>query len=429
VTGVVPAMRASKAEVTGLLRDGGAASSSGGGRQRLRGLLVMAQVAGSFVLLLIAALCARNVERARGIDPGFDPEQLVTVRLDPGQIGYDQSRTNAFYDDLERRLRALPGVESVSTSHVVPLGYLIVGCSLMPAGAAEPITAASLAEHTYGCNQVGPGFFDTLRLPIVRGRAFSSLDGEGAEPVIIVNETLARRLWPDADPIGQRVTLPVPNAPPQTRRVIGVARDSKYLAVFEHQLPYVYTPMLQDVSFMRVVYVRTRVPPESMLTRVQQEIEALDPELPIADLHTMRQSLAGGLGFLLFRMAAIQAAGMGLLGLLLAVVGVYGVVSYGASQRTREIGIRIALGAAPGRIAWLVLGQGLGLVLIGLALGALAAMIAARALSSVFVLVAATDIATFAGVTVVLAATALGACYLPARRATRLDPVLALRHE
>jgi predicted permease len=426
VTGAVPAIRASRADVTGLLHDGGHGASSGGGRQRLRSLLVITQVAGSLVLLLIAGLCARNLQRARWIDPGFDPEQLITVRLDPGQIGYDQARANAFYDNLERRLRVLPGVESVSTSHVMPLGFLLLGCSLTPEGATSTTTAAIEAEHTYGCNQVGPGYFDTMRLPIVRGRAFSSFDREGSEPVVIVNETLARRLWPDADPIGRRVIV---TGLPGPHRVIGVARDSKYVALFEHQLPFVYLALLQDPSFMRVEYVRARVPPASLLSLVQREIDALDPDMPIADLQTMRQMLDGSLGFLVFRMAAIQAAGMGLLGLVLAVVGVYGVVSYGASQRTREIGIRIALGAAPARVIWLVLGQGVGLVLTGLALGLIGAILVSRMMSTFFVLVAANDVVTFAAVTILLAATALTACYVPARRATRLDPTVTLRHE
>ena len=429
ITGIVPAMRASRADVSGLLHDGGYGASSGGGRQRLRSLLVIAQVAGSLVLLLIAGLCARNLQRARWIDPGFDPEQLVTVRLDPGQIGYDKARANAFYDDLERRLGTLPGVESVSTSHVVPLGFLILGCSITPERAATASigsTVSTAAEHTYGCNEVGPGYFDTMRLPIVRGRAFSSGDRDGADPVVIVNETLAKRLWPDADPIDQRVVV---TGSPRSYRVIGVARDSKYIALFEHPLPFVYMALRQDPSFMRVAYVRSRVPPESLLPLVQHEIDALDPDIPIADLQTMRQMIDGSLGFLIFRMAAIQAAGMGLLGLVLAVVGVYGVVSYGASQRTREIGIRIALGAAPGRVVWLVLGHGVRLVMAGLAVGLVAAIIASRLMSTFFVLVAANDVLTFAVVTILLAATALTACYLPARRATRLDPIVTLRHE
>jgi predicted permease len=431
ITGIVPAIRASRADVSGLLHDGGYGASSRSGRQRLRSLLVIAQVAGSLVLLLIAGLCARNLQRARWIDPGFDPEQLVTVRLDPGQIGYDKARANAFYEDLERRLGALPGVESVSTSHVIPLGFLILGCSITPEHLANATTAtnasgASGAEHTYGCNEVGPGYFETMRLPIVRGRAFSSFDREGADQVVIVNETLAKRLWPDAEPIGQRVVVTGSARP---YRVIGVARDSKYIALFEHPLPFVYMALRQDPSFMRVAYVRSRVPPESLLPLVQHEIDALDPGIPIADLQTMRQMIDGSLGFLIFRMAAIQAAGMGLLGLVLAVVGVYGVVSYGASQRTREIGIRIALGAVPARVVWLVLGHGVRLVLAGLMVGLIAAILASRLMSTFFVLVAANDLPTFAVVTILLAATALTACYLPARRATRLDPIVTLRHE
>jgi putative ABC transport system permease protein len=210
---------------------------------------------------------------------------------------------------------------------------------------------------------------------------------------------------------------------------VGVAQDSKYLAVFESPLPYLYVPLAQFHSSMRVLQVRSTQPPGSLKVRLQREIQALDPDIPIADLQTMRAGLTGPGGFLLFRIGALQAGCMGLLGLILAVIGVYGVVSYGASQRTHEIGIRMALGAHPADILRMILRQGVGLVVIGVGAGLAAAAVLSRVTNRVLLLVSATDPLTFAAVTLLLAVVALWACYIPARRAMRVDPMVALRHE
>jgi len=211
--------------------------------------------------------------------------------------------------------------------------------------------------------------------------------------------------------------------------VVGVARDSKYLAVFESPLPQVYLSMRQSGSYMRVLHVRSSAPPELLAPLVQREIAAIDPEVPVADVKTLTQVIQGGVGFVIFRVGTMQAGAMGVLGLLLAVVGIYGVVSYGASQRTREMGIRLALGAEPAALRRLVLTQGARLVTAGVACGLLGAAGVARALSWFFFLDGGMQAATFAAVTLLLSAIALVACYLPARRAMRVDPMIALRHE
>jgi len=277
-----------------------------------------------------------------------------------------------------------------------------------------------------GCNYIGPGYFETMRIPLVRGRAVLESDSETAPQAAVVNQTMAGRFWPNQDPIGKRFRIRHDGSPWE---VVGVAHDSKYLAVFEHPLPYFYLPLAQTGVTMRTLQVRTSVPPESMAARVQREIQSLDPEMPVADLRTMNQSLAGGFGFLLFRIGAIQGGTMGILGLLLAMIGVYGVVSYGASQRTREIGIRMALAAGPADVRSLVLGHGLRLVIAGVATGLVAAAVFTRVAAGYVLLVSTTDPLTFTMVTLLLAAIALWACYLPARRAMRVDPVVALRHE
>lgn len=423
--GIVPAYRASRAQVSALLHDGGHGASTGGGRLRVRSLLVVAQVAGSLVLLVVAGLFVRSLQRAQRVDIGFDAHHVVTVRLDPRQVGYTAARNAQFYDELERRLAAKAGVESVGMSFTIPLGYIFDATMALPEGQS---VARDEPEKLIGSNTVTPGFFDALRLRVVAGRAFSEQDVETSPAVVIVNETLARQFWPGEDPIGKRMTIPrLTDTKPW--EVVGVARDSKYIAVFEGPTPHLYFPFAQQPSFMRVLYVRTTGSPEPFASVVEREIHALDPEIPIADLRTMEQAVEGGVGFLMFRIGAIQASAMGLLGLVLAVVGVYGVVSYGATQRTREMGIRVALGAKPKDVRLLVLRQGAVLVMAGIVVGLVAAAGVTRLIGQFFVLVGATDVATFAVVTALLSTTALAACYLPARRAMRVDPMTALRHE
>ena len=422
--GLVPAVRASRAQVTALLHDGGHGGSAGGGKQRLRSGMVVAQVAGSLVLLIVAGLCVRNSQRAQMVDLGFDPSNVLTLRVDPHQVGYDGPRTTAFYEEVDRRIRALPAVESFGMAFSVPMGYIFDGCVAAPEGR---VASTDEPEADMGCNPVSPEYFDLMRIPIVKGRAFTRKDDESSAHVVIVNETLARRLWPGQDPIGRK--LVVPRFEGRLWKVVGVARDSKYLAVFEQPLPHLYFAMRQTPSYMRVLYVRSSVPAELLGPLVEREIQALDPDVPIADVKSLTHVIEGGMGFLLFRVGTLQAAAMGILGLLLAVVGVYGVVSYGASQRTREMGIRLALGADPAVVRGLVLRQGAVLVIGGIACGLLVAAGVTRALARFFFLVGSTDITTFAAVTALLSAIALVACYLPARRAMRVDPMIALRHE
>jgi macrolide transport system ATP-binding/permease protein len=424
LVGVLPAIRASRAAVTDLLHDGSRGQSGGAGRQRLRGALVVAQVAGSLVLLVMAGLAARNLQAAQWIDLGFDPSNVLTVQLNPHDVGYSPARASAFYDELQRRLRAIPGVESVSTAFVVPLGY-VFGSTPVFAEGRTPRSDEPPAPVGY--DAVSPSYFETMRLPIIRGRAFTEQDSEGATRVAVVNGTLASRLWPNEDAIGKRFATLAAGGP--LWQVVGLAHDSKYIAVFEAPLPYFYLPQAQDATTLRTVELRSDQSPDVIGSAVQREITALDPEIPTPGMRTMRQVIDGGFGFLLVKVGATEATGLGLVGLLLAVVGVYGIVSYGASQRTREIGIRLALGAQPGHVRRLVLGQGATLVAGGLVIGFVLTVVATRAVAKTLLLVSATDPLAFGGVTAGLALVALVACYVPARRVTRVDPMVALRHE
>jgi macrolide transport system ATP-binding/permease protein len=425
VIGIVPAWRASRTRVTDVLHDGGRSGTPSARRQRVRSALVIAQVAGSLVLLIVAGFLVRSLQSAQRIDLSFDPDQLVTMRVDPFHIGYDPERTAAFYDTLETRLRDLPGVEFATTAFNTPMSYFIGSCPVQVEGASA---TDSRSWPAVPYTSVGTNYFDTLRLPIVRGRPFDDRDVLSTTPVVIVNETLAAQFWPGQNPIGKRLDIRCVTKH-EPWEVIGVAHDSKYIAVFEQPLPYLYVSTGQTRPSLRVVIVRSAAPFDDIAGRVQREIAAIDPDIPVADIRNMRDTINGSIGYVMFRVGATQAGAMGVLGLILAVVGVYGVVSYGASQRVREIGIRLALGAQPTDVRQLVLRQGAWLVFAGVACGLVASAVVTIALTRFVVLVSATDPLTFVLVTTTLVVIALVACYLPARRAMRVDPMTALRHE
>jgi predicted permease len=424
--GLWPAWRASRADARAALHDGGKSNSDGVDRQRLRRVLVIGQIAGALTLLVVAGFFIRTLTSAQKIDLGFDAGKLVSVRLDPKQIGYDESRTVEFYKELQRRVSAWSDVESASYCLAPPMSYLIGGGSLFIEGQPVPPNAQPPASFI---NHIGHDYFRVMGIPIVRGRAFTE-DDENEHSLTrryaIVNETMAAKFWPGEDPIGKRFR--VYNATDPMLEVVGVAKDAKYVVVFESPRTYVYLPAVRDLS-LRTLMVRAGGDPASLAPRLEREIRDIAPDMPIADLRTMNQALVGVFGYLIFRVGAIQAGGMGVLGLTLAIIGVYGVVSFGASLRTREIGIRVALGAQPQDVLRLILGQGLLLVTIGVMLGLGASIALGRVLSQFLPLVNAADWLTFLVVAAGLAGLAIWACYMPARRATRVPVMTALRHE
>jgi len=424
--GLWPAWRASRADARVALHDGGKGQSDGVDRQRLRRLLVVGQISGSLALLVVAGLFIRTLTSAQDIDLGFDAAHLITLRVDPRQIDYDEDRTVEFYRELQRRVSEWPDVASVAIAFTTPMSYLIAGGSIYIEG--RPLSASSQPPASF-MNHVGHNYFETMSIPIVRGRAFREEDEHQhstSRKVAIINETMAERYWPGEDPIGKR--FQAYNLTEPMLEIVGVARDSKYVVVFEGPRPYIYLPLVRDLS-LRTLHVRAAGAPGPLAPRLEQAVRELAPDLPITDLRTMKESLGGVFGYLIFRIGAIQVGGMGLLGLVLAIVGVYGVVAFGASLRTREIGIRVALGAQPRDVLRLILGQGSRLVAIGLVIGLAASAGLGRVLARFLPLVNPTDWLAFGAVTIGLAVLALIACYVPARRATRLPVMTALRHE
>ena len=421
LAGAWPGLRASQVDVRTVLHQGGRAGSGGG--QRVRGMLVIGQVAASFALLVAAGLFVRQLGAASRIELGFEPSHLLNVTLDPHHIGYSQARTREFYRTLEQKVRALPGVEAASVAFSVPMGYWNSSAPVLAEG--QPRVAGELLP-TVLYNPVDSSYLETLRIPLVRGRGIRESDSSTAPPVAVINETMATRFWPDGDAIGKRFSMR-PGGP--LVEVVGVVRNGKYMVLFESPQPYFYVPIAQDDCSLRVLQVRTTVEPRSLIARVEREVRAIDPAISIIDARTMQQSLAGGMGFMIFRFGAWLAGCMGLLGLALAVVGVFGVVAYSASQRTREVGVRLALGATPRDVLRLLLSHGMRLALWGVAAGLALAIALARIVGGFLAFVSPFDPATFIGVTLLLSGAALAACLAPARRAMRVDPMTALRHE
>jgi putative ABC transport system permease protein len=423
IVGLIPALRASRTDLNEVLREGGRSMAEGGGRQYVRSALVIGQVAVSLVLLVAAALFVRSVQRAQSVDLGFDPSHVINLSMDVSQQGYDEARGRAFYREVEARVRAIHGVESMSYAYSVPFGYYNSAEYVEAEG--QPVPTGQ-RKPSAGYNMVGPDYFKTM-VPIVRGRAFTAEDDERARPVAIVNELLAQRFWPGQDPIGKRFRMDGSNT--QWLEVVGLAKSGKYNYIFEDPSLYFFAPIAQQYRALRVIHVRTAGAPEALAPAIQKEVRALNPDLPVYDVRSMEKMLQGPNGFFLLRIGALFGGALGVLGLVLALVGIYGVVSYAASQRTQEIGVRMALGAQRGDILRLVVGRGLLLIGIGVAVGLGASFGVARLLNNLLFGVSPTDPITFVGVPLVLGSMALLASYVPALRATRIDPMRALRAE
>lgn len=415
-----PAIRAGRGNVNTVLHAGIRTDASG--RNRMRGALVIAQVAGSLTLLIAAGLFVRSFNRAEHMDLGFNPDHVLAVTVDPHEIGYDQTRAKTFYRDLQAQLRAMPGVDSASVSFTVPMGSPSEAAPIYVEGRPVP---PDRAPPSIPFNSIDPAYFETMRVPLVKGREFRESDNESARLVAIVNQAMARKLWPDQDPLGKRFSL----GNGALIEIVGVASDGQYWFLSPDPQPYFYIPIAQRYASARTLELRSSVPPESLIPAVEDHIRKLAPDLPAIDIRTMRQTVQGLAGLFVFRLAATLAATMGMLGLILAVIGLYGVVSFSISRREHEIGVRIALGAERRDILILVSGSALKLVAAGMFAGLLAAIALSRAMTRLLIGVSATDPVTYAMVALFLAAIAAIACWIPARRALSIEPIVALRSE
>ncbi|HEY4741250.1 MAG TPA: ABC transporter permease [Candidatus Acidoferrales bacterium] len=424
VVGIAPAIRVARTDLSVVLHEGGRGSSDGPRRNFLRNILVAAQVAGSLVLLVMAGLSARSLNKAEHLNLGFAPDHLLNLTMDVGEVGYNEAQGRAFYRQAEERLRAMPGVASVAEATSVPMGYYSGADVVYVEG--RPVEPGQQPPDLLR-NRVTPSYFVTMRMPIVRGRAFADSDSEKAPLVAIVNQSMAKKFWPDQDAVGKRISTKSQTGP--YIEVVGVVKDAKYRGPNEEPRPFFYLPLDQSYDSFRAIQIRTDIPPGQLAVAAQTTLHEMAPNLPVFDVQTMEEALNGGNGFFLYRFGAEIMTAMGLLGFVLAVVGVYSVVSYSAAQRTHEIGIRMALGANRGEIIAMILRQGLTVVGIGLLIGLAAAFAGARLASQVFVGVTASDPLTYSIVVAILTGVALLACWIPAWRATQVDPLVALRYE
>jgi putative ABC transport system permease protein len=422
--GVVPAMRTSAFSLTESLQEGARGTDSR--HDLLRKTLAVSEIALALVLLAGAGLLLRSFSKLRAVDPGFRSDHLLTMDIGLPQAKYPEGtlKPRAFYRELLDRTNSLPGVERAGAVSILPLGGNFDTAGALPEGFALGAGEMPYPERYI----VTPGYFDTMKLRLKRGRFLTEGDDENAPLVVLLSETAAQRWWPNQDPIGRRLKVPgLDNSPPLWRTVVGILQDVKQAGLDAPHTMQVYLPHAQYSSRYLTLVVRSKSEPMNLAPEIRQQINQLDPDQAVSNVATMDQVLSDSVASPRFSAALlVSLAG---LGLLLATVGVYGVLSYGVSQKTREIGIRMALGAARKDVLSLVVGQGMKLLLLGVVAGTAAALLLTRLMSGLLFGVTASDPVTFGGIAIFLGAVALMACYIPARRAAKVDPMVALRYE
>jgi len=418
VFGLVPALQASKTDVVTALKEEMRTAGPSRRRLALGNFLVVAQVALSLVALIAAGLFLRSLQQAHSIDPGFETRRLAVVTVNPGQAGYNRARARQYFELISQRAAAIPGVEHVSWASTIPLfgGFQR---TVVPEGQDPNLLASRNFANTI---TVSPGYFATTGIRLLNGRDFTPVDREGSVPVAIINETMAARLWPNQNAIGRRFQFYTDKF---MREVVGVVRTTKYLTLGEEPKLAAYIPLEQEFSDVMVLFARTAGEPAPVLGTMQGEIRSLDALVPATNPFTIGQVIDTSLWAA--RMAAILLGVLGALALVLAAIGLYGLMAYSVSQRQQEIGVRMALGAAQSVVLRGVLRQAMTLVAIGLVVGLAMAVLISRAVATLLFGISPTDPATFTLVSLVLVGIGLVASLVPAWRASRVDPIVALR--
>ena len=422
IFGLAPALQTSKPDVVATLKDGALSFGSGRTRFTLRNLLVVTQVAISMLLLVAAGLFLRNLRNTQHAEPGFVIDNSLMMSFDLGLARYDMARGQMFEEQLLQRVRSLPQVQAASLAEFAPLSDAGTLTPLYVEG--EPIPDRFDDDSLLSSNTVSLDYFRTMSIPLVNGRDFNSSDTASSPEVIIVNETLARRIAPDGNAVGKRIRM---DSKGDYLEVVGVVRDIKYRQLSEKPPFFGYLPMSQRYRPSMTLHVRTPSDPVAAINQLRAEIKALDSDLPLTGVKTMQEHMR--LPLAPAKLLALLSSTFGILALLLASIGLYGVMAYLVGSRTREIGIRMALGAQTSGVRRLVIVQGMRLALTGVAVGTVAGLALTRVLERLLYGVSATDPLTFTGVAMLLAFVALLACLVPAWRATRVDPLVALRYE
>jgi putative ABC transport system permease protein len=418
--GMAPALKASRTDVQQALRDGGRGVV--GGNSLTRSALVVAEVALSMILLVGAGLLIRSFARLSSVDPGFDAPHVLSMQiLENGRFRNNNQGLLDFNLQMLERVRAVPGVEAAGTSHFLPLGRIIPGTGYWradhprPNHGEEPVTEVLC---------VLPGYFAAMGIPLERGRVFNERDRQGAPYAVVINRTLANQSYPNEDPIGKVLTVQWGDHPYQ---IVGIVGDVRQTSLASNPKPGVFLSTLQEPTTPVYLVARAHGDPKQLIKAIQGEIRAMDRDMPIDDVKTMDEYVSDSVAAPRFN--TILLGSFAALALVLAAVGIFGVISYSVAQRTQELGIRRALGAGTGNVMRLVLGQGMGLTAIGVAIGLAGALALARLIQSLLFSVTAADVVTYIAVAVVLSTVAFVASYLPARRAAKIDPTVALRYE
>ena len=421
--GLAPAIHGSRLNLNDTLKEGGR-DSAGGVGNRARGLLVIGEVAVSFVLLIGAGLLINSFFHLRNLDPGFRADHLLTMKLDLSEVKYpDRERRAAFFDEVMRRVRELPGVRSTAVAGNLPLTYNGDSMTISVEGVSDPPTDQ---RPDVIFRAIGPGYFNTMGIPIVRGRDFTDQDKADSKDLVVISEKTAQHFWPGQDPIGKRLKPGSSTSKSEWREVIGIVKDVRQndlIAPPKMQMYFTYR-QLKDIAANALV-VRTTIEPMILAGSVRNAIWSVDKDQTVADIYTMDHIVATAVARQRFSMVLLGV--FAALALLLASVGIYGVMSYSVAQRTREIGIRMALGARRADVLQMTVRQGLKLVGAGMILGLGAAFLLTRVMATLLYGISATDPMTFIGISVVLLAVAILASYVPALRATKVDPITALR--
>jgi putative ABC transport system permease protein len=425
--GLLPAFQATRTNLNSSLKEGGAKATDSRSRRVARNALVVTEIALAQVLLVGAALLAISYMQVSRINPGFNPERVLTAKIAPSRQKYPDAKSRAmFYTAVMERLQNLPGVERAGMVMSLPLTGSSMNRGFRAEGRPEPKPDENV---TMDFQIVSPGYFATMEIPIKRGRGLTETDTETTERVIVINETMARQYWPNEDPVGKRLAVGESSKETSWRTIVGVVADNRHASLSEFPVPTAFIAYRQDLeSWPRMGFViKAKTDPASLVSAVKKEIASVDrgqPAYAVEPMNKLLQTSVAQRKFIMTLLGSLSGVA-----LVLAMVGIYGVISFSVSERTQEIGIRMALGARAVDVLRMVLSQGMGVALVGIGIGLLAAFALTRLLTSLLFEVSATDLRTFSIVAAMLAAVALLACYIPARRATKVDPLEALRYE
>jgi putative ABC transport system permease protein len=426
VFGFFPALASSKPQLTEALKEGGRGSTESGRRNILRNGLVIGEIAIALTLLVGASLLVRSFIQIQNVDPGFNPRHVVAMELSLPVLKYPRGKpVSDFFSEAQRRVAALPGVKASSITTILPLSGTNSDSSFAIEGKIESAMMSGVFPDEEQ-RQVGPEYFKVMEIPLLKGRYFTEADSADAPKVMIVNQALAKKYWPGEDAVGKRVTFDDPRKDPKWTTIVGVVGDVRHRGMDEPARPEFYQPHAQVPYRAMILAVRSSQNPKALISTIRRELSSMDPDLPIAHVRTVDEIVSDSIAPR--RLSVLLLGVFAAIALVLAAIGMYGVMSYLVAQRTHEIGVRMALGAQRSDVLKMILSRGAMLVLAGTGLGLVLAFLGTRALASLLYGVGAFDAVTFLTVTVVLGAIALLASYIPAFRAAKADPMIALTH-